>query len=113
MSRMSHSPITRALFASVSSTIAFIAWKVFDTPIQRQLERQVSPEMLREVEIIVNWVIPILIVLPALRLLLKAYAAVRTYDRPPSVSGGAAQIPGPDPLQEGLRARADRQEAAR
>jgi hypothetical protein len=80
MSRIAHSPVERALIGSLTSTAAFIAWKVFDTPLQRQLVRQVSPEMIAEVEFTIGWVVPILIVLPALALLWKAYGVVRQAD---------------------------------
>jgi hypothetical protein len=69
--------LLRPLAGLASSTITFIAWKVFDSSVMRQIERQVPPEWTGRLAVIVEWVIPFLILAPAVGILWSALRRAR------------------------------------
>lgn len=92
-----HPAIQRAAIGIAIWATAVVAWRVFDTPIQRQVERQVGPDVLVHIGMVVTAFISIAMTLAAITLLWKAYAVLRklTARRLMSPSCGAAPPPGP------------------
>ena len=69
--------LERALLGWIASAVALVAWKVLDTPIQRQLARQISPEVLRHLEVVTEVAIIAGLAVSTGILLAQAYRAKR------------------------------------
>lgn len=72
-----HPEIPRAAIVIAIWATAIVAWWVFDTPIQRHVERQVGPDVLVHVGLAVTALIFIALTLAAVTVLRKAFAALR------------------------------------
>jgi hypothetical protein len=67
------SPVLHLVLSFAASTLAFIGWKIIDTPMQRQLARQVPDYLVTHVTLVIEWLVPLAIVGAPLFMLWKLY----------------------------------------